>query len=65
MKCVKSPINNEIRRVRDDIATELVETKKFTFCGKEEWKKQTRPETWKNTEVINPEKAKYSKKHKY
>jgi hypothetical protein len=65
MKCVKSTIDNVIRRVRDDIATELVENKKFTFCSKEEWKKQTRPENWKNTEVINPEKPKFSKRHRY
>ena len=43
MKCIKNITTNEIKRVSDEIATSQVESGKFSFCGKSEWKKDRKP----------------------
>ena len=39
MKCVKSN-TGEIARVSDQLAQERVASGSWSYCGKEEWKKQ-------------------------
>ncbi len=41
MKCVKS-VDGKISRVSDVLAAERVESGKFQYCGKAEWKKTVR-----------------------
>ena len=42
MKCVMNNESKEIRRVAEDIATNLVSTNRWKFIGKELWKKEVR-----------------------
>lgn len=41
MKCVKST-DGEIKRVKDDVAVELVSSGKYQYCSRSEWKKEVR-----------------------
>lgn len=63
MKCVKN--NNEVRRVSDAVATELV-AKGWSFCGKQEWKKAVRDVKKPKAEATEttPEEPKAEKKTK-
>lgn len=65
MKCVKN--NNEVRRVSDAVATELV-AKGWSFCGKQEWKKAVRdvkkPEPKAEVTETAPKEPKAEKKTK-
>jgi len=38
MKCVRSLINNEVKRVSDEIAEGYVASAKYVYVGKESWK---------------------------
>lgn len=42
MKCIKSVVTNQIKRVSDEQAAEKVATGKWVFCSKAEWKKEVR-----------------------
>lgn len=49
MKCIKSTTKEEtvnpVRRVSDTQAEKAVQTGKWTYCGKQEWKKTVRDAT--------------------
>ena len=53
MKCVKNLATNEIKRVSDSIADTYVNTGKFKFIPKSEWKAATRVVQVSN-EVVEP-----------
>lgn len=44
MKCVKNLTDGVIKRMKDEVAHDLVKTspKKFTYTGKQEWKAQAK-----------------------
>ena len=42
MKCVRNNIDNSIKRVRDDMAVDMVISGKWKFCSKKEWKEEVR-----------------------
>ena len=42
MKCIKK--HGKIRRVSDELARKLVNTDKYKFCPKHEWKEQNKKE---------------------
>ena len=62
MKCVKNLSTNEIKRVSDDRAVELVSMGKWNFAPKKEWKAQRpAPVTEVKASVEEPTEQKKSK----
>lgn len=45
MKCVKNVISEEVRRVKNDIALEMVRSENFLYCPRSEWKLANRPKS--------------------
>ena len=43
MKCIKNITTNEIKRVSNEIATASVESGKFSFIPKKDWKETRKP----------------------
>lgn len=66
MKCIKH--GDVIKRVTDEVAVNLVDTGKASYCSKEEWKKKVRgpvkvnPETEAVKVALESKKSKKAKK---